>query len=482
MKRYVKIGLLAFVAAACALAQQSIDNTGAKHVNPWPMVEGGFPGRCTAGERLTRSDQPWGQNDYECGSSNNWIQQASSGGGTSTAPAVFNNTPLPVPNVTLTTSGTNPGASNTYGYSVAWYNLIGYGAYQNEVDIDWADPLTGTNSITLHIGSCPAGALGYIVYRGYPNGGGYTFGLQVQNTCTVGQAVTWTDTGVNNPDVNGQLWSSPNAQYNGVISSWDQSTGLYVPSNFTQGDSGAVTWSFYVGTQPFLARALADIAYSNAKNAFVYYGPTNYAIEENLSSYAMSTDLTGGSELDAIRVGAYNGNPSATADDLGTVTGLNSFSGNGSTGTAAVVNGLAAHCEVGSTGNIQTCIGVNVQNPEIALSFSGGHVVNMRGFSMNFNGDGDTYDYPTASLIGFYSDLNTLYSPDTWQIKMTGDAPSLIGDTVFSKMILLAPTSHGALVWCDDCTVASALSSTCAAAGTGTYAIYKGTWKCVPII
>lgn len=396
------------------------------------------------------------------------------GGGTK--PAVFNNVALPTPAITLTTNGTAPGAMNTYGYSVAWFNLVGYGAYENEVDQDWADPLTGTNSITLHIGTCPVGAAGYIVFRGSPFTGSYVFGFQVQNSCTPGATVTWTDTGVNDPQSGQQEWSSANAQYNG-LTSWNQTQGVYVPGKFTQGDLGAQTWAFYSGTNPASALLGFDVSYAEAKNAFVHAGPTQNAIDSIMGVYAASTDLAGGG-ISAFRAGAFDINPASVFNDGSTVNGYSSGSGNASSGVLAEARGYDGHCFVEGNGDVQLCSVYRAQNPEeIDVPGKLGKVRNMRGFSMTFQSDNPP-DFPTSSLIGYYSDLTNAKSPEVWQLKLTGDAPSLIGTTVFSGLVP-APTSQGAVIFCSDCTLNSAIDDTCKAGGTGANASYiNSVWRC----
>ena len=90
--------LFLFLLAACSIvtAQQSIDNSQARQVIPFP-VRTYFPGVCSFGEMLVRYDQPVGQNVYQCGLLNDWHLI----GGASSGPSSI----VPGANITVNGSG-----------------------------------------------------------------------------------------------------------------------------------------------------------------------------------------------------------------------------------------------------------------------------------------------------------------------------------------------------------------------------------------
>jgi hypothetical protein len=57
--------------ASGAFGQQTIDNSGAARVSPYP-IKTYFPGACTFGDHMTLGTGTPGANDYACGSSNDW--------------------------------------------------------------------------------------------------------------------------------------------------------------------------------------------------------------------------------------------------------------------------------------------------------------------------------------------------------------------------------------------------------------------------
>ena len=83
-KSMMKILIAFIVFGLQAIGQQTVDNSGASRVTPWP-VRDSFPGTCSYGDHMTYSQGTIGANDYVCGSSNDWHQSSGSGGSISAA-------------------------------------------------------------------------------------------------------------------------------------------------------------------------------------------------------------------------------------------------------------------------------------------------------------------------------------------------------------------------------------------------------------
>jgi hypothetical protein len=77
LRRFAALAALALFAAAALFAQQTVDNSTAARVLPYP-VRTYFPGACVYGEMMIYSPGTAGANTYVCGATNNWV---SDGGG-----------------------------------------------------------------------------------------------------------------------------------------------------------------------------------------------------------------------------------------------------------------------------------------------------------------------------------------------------------------------------------------------------------------